>query len=121
MSKTYDWFVTAMLAHANGYAALFGGPCFLVGSALAKAEPGDWDVRCVIDSDDMLRLRGKDGWGVLRIQLKQSRRLARELGVNVDFQLQYIKFALQEKYAALPSVRLDGAPMGFFDAGRSDA
>jgi hypothetical protein len=126
------WFRCAFCGLANGLAARYGGPLYLVGSALWLSEPNDFDVRVVLSEHDADRLFGEvkpvewiDGipiqpqWmRILREELKQGRRAARVLGVNVDFQFQsFERFIRQDG----PRLRLDSHPKFFFLAGMTDA
>lgn len=118
-------------ALANTFAMSYGGPVYLVGSALRKNDPPDFDVRVVAPDADLERLYGQDNerrreqggwsrWHWLRAydRLKQSRRLSRALGVNVDFQVQ--SQADDDRHEEYPRYRLDFTPDGFFEAGLTD-
>ena len=116
---------------ANSFASRYGGPLFLVGSALSMASPADYDVRVIVESEDYRRLFGEPGalsgdgedvfttqtWARLREELKQSRRCSRRMRCNVDFQIQV---GYQAKYRDRPALRLDRARSDFFDAGRGE-
>ena len=127
-----EWVVRDWQMVINQLAARLGAPVFLVGSALTKEDPHDFDLRVTLGEPDMLRLFGEAGTGRTEMsltdertwrqcyeQLKQSRRLSRMLGKNIDFQIQSEKTAAG--YAERDRVRLDMAPDGFFDAGVGDA
>jgi hypothetical protein len=128
-----DWFAIKAQLLANALAARYGGPVYLVGSALALPDPHDFDLRVVLAEVDMARLFGRDdatdarvgidhgsrAWRRMREQLKQSRRFSRLMRVNIDLQVQTAAEAL--RYADRPLLRLDRAPAGFFAAGLDDA
>lgn len=117
---------------ANTYAASYGGPLYLVGSALTCPDPFDFDLRVVIGEADMLRLFGanertpENPWSERQMRmaydrLKQSRRLSRIYGglAFIDFQVQ--SEASQEGYSDKPRRRLDTIPNWVWRAGLSDA
>lgn len=123
-----------MARTACAIAARLGGPVYLVGSALTEANPADIDIRVVL-ADHIERLfgprtmRGGRWWDWTeqdvrrgREQLKQSRRLSRQFGLNVDFQIQtqgakgYVV-----GYRERPKLRLDTMPDTAFGAGLGDA
>ena len=128
----WEWFRWSFQSFANSLASRLGGPVYLVGSALHRHRPADYDVRVVLEEHDLVRLFGladdkkrPDGqlwntrqWAMGREQLKQSRRLSRAMRVNVDFQIQTVHEA--EQRATRPRLRLDTASDGFFDAGLGD-
>lgn len=125
---------------ANSYALTYGGPLYLVGSMLTSPEPGDIDIRVMLERADIEQLFGENVEGVpdwspatyakAREELKQSRRLTRRWcrcgngrGVRVDFQFQIsINGAdgLPVMRDDKPSLRLDDVPLSYFDAGRGD-
>lgn len=130
-----SWFVPVTSHLFTGYAARYGSPIYLVGSALTEEHPCDYDVRVPLREEDMQRLFGdRDGayddrmstitgrqmrrW---REELKQSRRLYRALGsrpnMNIDFQ-----FQAREVFDAhtKPRLRLDLFPDAWLDAGLGD-
>lgn len=119
------------LRTANAFACRYGGPLYLVGSALREARPGDYDVRLVLGDRDMVRLFGErrlmaDRWWDWteqdhrrgREQLKQSRRLSRRFNCNVDFQIQTLLEA--SRYRG-PRLRLDTVANAVFEVGWTDA
>ncbi len=127
-AHTY-YFVAAFGRTANSLAALYGGPVYLVGSALYKEDPLDIDVRLPLGDADLLRRFGPQGklddnftwecdWWRYYDQLKQSRRLSRHLPFRIDFQFQ--RLAIFEQHTG-DRLRLDSAPEGFFLAGLTDA
>lgn len=121
-----SWLAGALRHQANGLASMFGGPIWMVGSALRLVDPGDVDLRCVIGDHDWRRLFGltdklngeRTRMRRYREELKQSRRLARGFGYRFDFQ-----FQSAETFAAKhgPRVRVDTVPDEVFTAGMGDA
>jgi hypothetical protein len=111
-------------------ASRYGGPLYLVGSALWEPDPHDYDIRCVMGEADLLRWFGPDSdslddhfmtrreWLWLREELKRSRRLSRSLRKPIDFQLQ--TEATAARYADRWRLRLDSCPPEFFEAGLGD-
>jgi hypothetical protein len=133
-TKPYGWLLMSWQLIANGLAAHYGAPVWLVGSALTKTEPPDYDIRIELPGDDFVRLYGPDleeptrpaldhqsrqEWRRMYDCLKQSRRLSRNTRRTVDFQVQRAEG--RERYADKPRVRLDRAPEWFFVAGLGDA
>ncbi len=126
---TYLFFAVSCRT-ANSLAALYGGPVYLVGSALYKENPLDYDIRIPLSEEDIVRRFGKPGklddnftweqdWRLYYDCLKQSRRLARGLLFRVDFQIQTLRHF--EAHKDMPRLRLDSAPEGFFEAGKGEA
>lgn len=126
-----SWFSRSAARTACAFATRYGGPVYLVGSALREERPGDFDVRLVLDERDLVRLFGErrivqERWWDWteqdqrrgREQLKQSRRLSRRFRCNVDFQFQSKLEA--ERYAG-PKLRLDTVPAATFEVGWTDA
>lgn len=121
-----------MARTACALAVRLGGPVYLVGSALTEPDPADVDVRVVLAAADLERLfgprlvRGGRWWDWSeqdvrrgREQLKQSRRLSRRFGANVDLQIQTEDEA--RAYAGRPALRLDSIPAAAFAAGLGEA
>lgn len=130
--------------NANYLAIAYGGPLYLVGSALTSLAPGDIDLRLLLDRADCEAMWGRRfdhldlNWSQGKIarhreELKQSRRLTRRWrggallgGVRrFDFQFEPALFSddadrhpiMRDK----PSMRLDTIPMDILlDAGRGD-
>lgn len=118
----------------NHYAVSYGGPVYLVGSALVEPDPYDVDIRCAIGKGDWLRLFGDPqprpgcaaydwptsrlAWG--RDRLKQSRRLSRAFLRNIDWQVQRVE-ELEHSYVGKPRLRLDTIPDAIFLAGLGNA
>lgn len=130
---------TAIQRFADGLAASYGGPVYVVGSGIDRIHlwPGDFgylsdlDLRCLVSRDDLERLFGPrtirndnpaghchQDIAQMREQLKQSRRLSRALQMRVDFQLQALP--LRTKYTDRPRLRADTLPDEFFAAGLGD-
>lgn len=140
----HELFAVRFRSAANHLAIAYGGPLFLVGSAITSRAPGDIDLRLCLDRVDMVTLWGEAfdkndfEWspGKLlrhREELKQSRRLTRGwgslllhmLGTNrVDFQFQCGLFSdidgLPIMHEGKPNLRLDAIPLDYFAAGRGD-
>lgn len=122
-----SWLAPALRAHADGLASMYGGPIWMVGSALQLEDPGDVDLRCVLEEHDWRRLfGGLDQHGQekertrlrrYREELKQSRRLARGFRYRFDFQFQS-RAAFKAKHG--PRVRIDAVPDYVFAAGLGD-
>lgn len=130
------WFRCAFSGMADAQASRLGGPVYLVGSALWSPAPNDYDVRVVLSEHDEERLFGgrrSDGPEIewvddvpirpawmrrYREELKQSRRMSRLFGVNVDFQFQTLEAFCRNDG---PRLRLDHHPKWFFLAGLTDA
>lgn len=131
----HEWFAMSLSHLATGAAFMYGGPIFLVGSALYEHDPHDFDVRVVLQEHDFRRLfgdretdeakikRGARGWSPGRQELrqgreelKQSRRWWAATGQHhrIDFQFQTL-----ETWAAKdgPRLRLDHVPKWGFLAG----
>ena len=121
-----SWLAGALRNQANGLATMFGGPIYLVGSALRLADPGDVDLWCVIGEHDWTRLFGRHTEANAerrlmrryREELKQSRRLERGFHYRFDFQ-----FQTPEQFGDKtgPRVRVDTVPDYVFTAGMGDA
>lgn len=121
--------VTALRPHADGLASFYGGPIYLVGSALDGILTGDVDVRCVVSEKDWKRLfvsffdpEGKEGveqslWRLRYEELKQSRRWSRAVGMRIDLQIQ--KKPTFSEYATKPRLRLDSTPEWLWRAGEN--
>lgn len=131
--------------NANHLAIAYGGPLYLVGSALTSLTPGDIDLRLLLDRADCEAMWGERfdhsdlEWspGKLarhREELKQSRRLTRRwrggsgLGYARRFDFQF-KCALftdsDDRHPVMPDdkpfLRLDTIPIDILlDAGRGD-
>jgi hypothetical protein len=135
-----ETFALRFRANANSLAMAYGGPLFLVGSVLTSLEPGDIDLRLILERADMEALFGKDfdshgiewspaKWRVEREGLKQSRRLTRRWrggGPTWRFDFQF-QCGLNSDVDGLPIMnegkpflRLDTAPLDYFKAGRGD-
>jgi hypothetical protein len=122
----------------NSHASAYGGPIYLVGSALATLEPGDWDLRCMLERPALdlwfgegwdLENFDKPGWPPSRValhreQLKQSRRLTRQLKRRVDFKLESCLYSdvdgLPIMRGGKPHLRMDDLPLSLFKAGFGD-
>jgi hypothetical protein len=135
-----ETFALRFRSNANSLAMAYGGPLYLVGSVLTSLEPGDIDLRLMLERDDMETLFGSDfdshglewspaKWRRERESLKQSRRLTRRWrgggpAWRFDFQFQCSLFSefdglpiMREK---VPFLRLDTTPLSYFAAGRGD-
>lgn len=123
-------FARGLEGFANTFAMSYGGPFYLVGSALVEPHPYDVDIRVVIEKHDWLRLFGepdkREGsvWSTQRVawardRLKQSRRLSRAFMTNIDFQVQRVEEA-ERRYVGKPRLRLDTIPDELFKAGLGD-
>ena len=136
--------------NANHLAIAYGGPLYLVGSALTSLVPGDIDLRLLLDRADCEAMWGEyfdhgcppgeiyGEWSAGKLarhreELKQSRRLTRRwrggagLGGarRFDFQFQPALFTdSEDRHPVMrdqPSLRLDTIPMGvLLDAGKGD-
>lgn len=134
-----DIFATRFRDYANSMAMAYGGPLYLVGSALTSPEPGDIDLRLMLERADMEALFGGDfeqcgpdwsnaKWRLEREQLKQSRRLTRRWrgggpAWRFDFQFQCTLFSDIDGLPIMregPHLRLDTVPLDYFRAGRGD-
>jgi hypothetical protein len=137
-------FAVRFRGNANHLAIGYGGPLYLVGSALTSLVPGDIDLRLLLDRADCEAMwgehfdRGDLDWspGKLarhREELKQSRRLTRHwrggagLGYarRFDFQFQVGLFVEGgDRHPVMhdkPFLRLDTIPIDILlDAGRGD-
>lgn len=134
-----ETFALRFRGNANSLAMAYGGPLYLVGSVLTSLEPGDVDLRLMLERADMEALFGGDfesrgsewsnaKWRLEREQLKQSRRLTRRWrggcpAWRFDFQFQC---CLNSERTGLPimhdapHLRLDTVPLSYFSAGRGD-
>ncbi len=110
---------------ANGIAAYYGVPVYLVGSALRESnhDPRDWDIRCCLPNYDfMVRYGSAEEWVAEGISgnwtrtrwrwsadcVKQTKHAWRATGaLNVDFQTQPI--SEWERFNNEPRLRLDQA------------
>lgn len=126
------WIRRSWAKLATSMASRFGSPIYLVGSALVKPSPHDFDIRVPMQEHDLTRMFGPLGGPVistdgmytereLRIwacNLKQSRRWSYNTGGrNIDFQIQTVeKF---DSYAASADqrLRLDHFPDELFGVG----
>lgn len=139
-----EMFALRFRNNANHLAIAYGGPLYLVGSALTSLTPGDIDLRLLLDRVDCEAMWGEKfdhgdlDWspGKLarhREELKQSRRLTRRWrggafnGVRrFDFQFQTGLFTdAADRHPVMPDdkpfLRLDVIPMDILlDAGRGD-
>lgn len=140
-----ETFAIAFRRLANSYALAYGGPLYLVGSMLTSPEPGDIDIRVMLERADIEQLFGENIEGIpqwspatyakCREELKQSRRLTRRWcrggphqagkswGPRVDFQFQISlngSNGLPIMREDRPSLRLDDVPLSFFEAGRGE-
>ncbi len=138
-----ETFALRFRGNANHLAIQFGGPLYLVGSALTSLTPGDIDLRLLLDRSDCEAAWGERfdhcdlEWshGKLarhREELKQSRRLTRRwrggtiAGVRrFDFQFQVGLFTdAPDRHPVMPEkpfLRLDTIPIDILlDAGRGD-
>lgn len=136
-TSTVEGFSFMFQGEANGLSLMFGGPLYLVGSALHTSEPGDLDVRLILTADDVVAMFGPDAqnrhveWKrshlmMAREELKQSRRLTRRWRhawhhdvarpMRFDFQ-----FQVGDHAPSKPKHRLDKVPDEMFNAGRGDA
>lgn len=120
--KPYEQFFKGFQMHANSLAMYFGGPVYLVGSALVETRPRDHDVRVVIGEQDRDRLFGEiNGTTVLTNQwcraiweqhyegLKQSRALQGFASMwRIDLQVQ--SEAQARRHFAKERLRLDASP-----------
>ena len=117
--EPYKEFLISFARNANAFAAFYGCPVWLTGSAIHKENPRDYDIRVVLDSEDANRLFGYEEnrwWKVAYWNLKISRILSRSFKKNVDFQIQFDDSA----YSGKPRVRLDTATNEFFQAGKNE-
>lgn len=140
-----EGFALAFRRTANSYALAYGGPLYLVGSMLTSLEPGDIDIRVMIERGDIEQMFGENVDGIpswspatyakAREELKQSRRLTRRWcrggwlfagrswGTRVDFQFQISltgESGLPVMRDDKPSLRLDDVPLSYFTAGRGE-
>ena len=113
--------MVSFTSQANAFAAFYGAPIYLCGSALHRLDPRDYDVRVILDKEDAERLFGADNrwWKTAYYNLKISRMLSRTFKKNVDFQIQFEE-ELNESYDNKEKVRLDTATDEFFLAGKKD-
>lgn len=133
-----ETFAIRFRGNANSLAMAYGGPLYLVGSVLTSLEPGDIDLRLMLERADMEALFGGDfeprslewspaKWRLEREQLKQSRRLTRRWrggcpAWRFDFQFQCTLFGAAGLpiMREAPHLRLDTVPLSYFTAGRGD-
>lgn len=136
-------FARMIRGFGNELAAMFGGPLYLVGSILTSLEPGDIDLRLMLDRETSILYWGegfdgpsyadKPAWFARkREELKQSRRLTRTFGRHgrrIDFQFQVTLFdgcddlgnginGAPIMRGEKPFLRVDGIPDALFAAGR---
>jgi hypothetical protein len=133
----HTWFALKFRRQANSIAARYGAPVYLVGGALTDAQPRDFDIRVVLEDDEMARFYGIPGVTDVRVRsaitsaandseawehrraydnLKQSRQLSNRYRRNIDFQVQALHEA--DPYREAPRLRLDSTPDWVFDADR---
>jgi len=135
-----EMFALRFRGQANHLAFQFGAPLYLVGSYVHADTPGDIDIRCLIECQDLELWFGRDcdGAGVdwtpgsfarCREELKQSRRLTRRWKPGdvtrhrIDFQFQTCLLSdvdgepIQDDR---PRIRLDAVPLDMLRAGRGD-
>jgi hypothetical protein len=138
-----ETFALRFRGNANHLAIAYGGPLYLVGSALTSLTPGDIDLRLLLDRTDCEAMWGEKfdhgdlEWSAGKLsrhreELKQSRRLTRRwkggaiVGVRrFDFQFQTGLFTdAPDRHPVMhdkPFLRLDMIPMDvLLDAGRGD-
>ena len=139
-----ETFALRFRGNANHLAIAYGGPLYLVGSALISLTPGDIDLRLLLDRADCEAMWGRRfdhsdiEWSHGKIarhreELKQSRRLTRRwlggagLGGarRFDFQFQTGLFTDDgDRHPVMPEkpfLRLDTIPLAILlDAGRGD-
>lgn len=134
-----EMFALRFRSNANSLAMAYGGPVWLVGSALTSLDPGDIDIRIVLTHADSVEMFGKDchqygiewsvgRWRVEREQLKQSRRQTRRWKGGAHpthvrrFDIQFVFCSPIEMFEIgdRPRLRLDTCPASYFDAGRGD-
>src|SRR5882672_2964033 len=139
-----ETFALRFRGNANHLAIAYGGPLYLVGSALISLTPGDIDLRLLLDRADCEAMWGRRfdhsdiEWSHGKIarhreELKQSRRLTRRwLGgaglwgaLRFDFQFQTGLFTDDgDRHPVMPEkpfLRLDTIPLAILlDAGRGD-
>lgn len=130
-------FARSFRGWANELAMLYGGPLYLVGSALTIDHPGDYDLRLQLDRETCVLYWGdkfgeqswdpSDGWFARkREELKQSRRITKTFGrgwKRFDFQFQCTLFrddGTPLMREGKPVLRLDECPTHLFAAGRGD-
>lgn len=132
-------FALRFRSNANSLAMAYGGPMYLVGSMLTSLDPGDVDLRIMLEREDLELWFGKDfdtpgldwspaRWRLEREQLKQSRRLSRRWRgypcMRFDLQFQNCLMSdidgLPIMRESKPSLRLDTVPLDYFRAGRGD-
>ena len=100
MTQTITELLPKLTKLANHWYAYYGGPVFLIGSALEKEEPRDIDIRVVVTKEDFERLYGKyedfskeyvSGefgpctWSWVEDRLKRCRLAYAETNANIDF------------------------------------
>ena len=129
--KVLGWFPGVFKKQANWYAAYYGAPVYLVGSALTKERPRDIDVRITLSDEEFWRFYGRpipphEGskdqqemqgwqWSQLADHLKRNRKLGHYGGYPIDFQLQTLAEAKQFEHKE--RIRLDDAPDWVLEAG----
>jgi len=133
-------FAAAFRGQANHIAFAYGGPVYLVGSYLTADEPGDLDIRVLVEREDLDLWFGPDWDGVgsdwspaafakCREELKQSRRMTRrwrrgaKVARRIDFQFQSALFSNETGLPIQddrPRLRLDAVPLSMLRAGRGD-
>lgn len=145
--ESAELFAIRFRGNANHLAIAYGGPLYLVGSALTSLAPDDIDLRLLLDREDCVAMWGEhfDHGGIEwspgkiarhREELKQSRRLTRRwkggagIGDYVrrfDFQFQPALFSSvdPDRHPIMregkPFLRLDSIPISILlDAGRGD-
>jgi len=139
-----EMFALRFRSNANHLAIAYGGPLYLVGSALISLVPGDIDLRLLLDRADCEAMWGERfdhsdlEWSAGKLarhreELKQSRRLTRRWrggaglgGVRrFDFQFQPGLFTDGgDRHPVMldkPFLRLDTIPIDILlDSGRGD-
>lgn len=120
--------LAALRRWANGIRGYYGVAVYLVGSALVKPEPRDWDVRICLPDDEFMRHYAPNRrdaikvavdwldesisgewtnlrWGWSDDCIKQSRRGWRDTRLNIDFQVYpYVQWQV---YESRPRLKLD--------------
>ena len=133
-------FAIRFRGNANSLAMAYGGPLYLVGSMLTSHEPGDVDIRILLEREKLEMWFGEDfdahksiewtpaKFRLEREQLKQSVRLSRRWrgypARRFDVQFQSCLMSdfdgLPIMREGKPTLRLDTVPLDYFRAGWSD-
>lgn len=113
-----------LLRHANHLAEFYGGPVYLVGSALRKPNPRDYDIVVIIPDTDFFHRYGltpkdweKEGasglyenrWRWAADMIKQTRRAWSHTMENVDLKI-IPEWSEAARWAKEPKFRLDTRP-----------